>query len=225
MNIGVLDSGVGGLHILHYLQQQLPEHTYTFVADSAHFPYSEKPIKIVQDSITKLVSELIQQGNTIIVVACNTATVMAIQHLRERFPETLFVGTVPPIKQAHDHLPLGAEVLVLSTHNTAHSSYLAQLIASHNNRVNFTVVGTTQLVESVESGDTDAAVAELQRIKTLYAQTSFAGIVVGCTHFSALTNEIKEVFGNRVTLFEPQEGIKKRVEALVTTSTTVETPQ
>src|SRR2546428_9788024 len=96
--VGVFDSGVGGLSIWRAMRRLLPQESLVFFADSGHVPYGEKSTAELRDLTTRITRFLLAQDCKLIVVACNTATVHALGHLRQRFPDVPFVGVVPVVK-------------------------------------------------------------------------------------------------------------------------------
>ena len=128
--IGVFDSGIGGLSILRGLRHTLPQEDFIYVADTGHAPYGERDEEFVQARAAHIAQDLIeQQGIKLLVVACNTATAVAIQALRARWPQCPIVGVEPALKPAaassHTH-----RVGVLATRGTLASEKFAQLQAS-----------------------------------------------------------------------------------------------
>ena len=97
--IGIFDSGIGGLSIYSALKQLMPRVSCFYFADHRHFPYGEKTKNQIIDYTVQISDFLVKQGSELIVVACNTATITSIQHLRKSF-QVPFVGTVPAIKPA-----------------------------------------------------------------------------------------------------------------------------
>ena len=101
--IGVFDSGLGGLSVLKELRKLLPNEDYIYYADSINVPYGEKSDEELLDLTSKIVDYLLEKDCKLIVIACNTATTSCMKRLRELYPDTIFVGTVPAIKVAYDH--------------------------------------------------------------------------------------------------------------------------
>ena len=116
--IGVFDSGVGGLSIWRAIRKLLPQESLIFLADSGHVPYGEKSTAELKDLTSRITRFLLERDSKMIVVACNTATVHAIAHLREAFPEVPFVGVVPVVKTLSRHTRTGT-IAVLSTPATS----------------------------------------------------------------------------------------------------------
>ena len=101
--IGLFDSGLGGLSILKELVKELPNEDYLFYEDSINNPYGSKTEEELLEITSKIVDYLLESGCKIIVIACNTATTSCMKKLREKYPNTIFVGTVPAIKVAYDN--------------------------------------------------------------------------------------------------------------------------
>ncbi len=215
MNIGLIDSGIGGLSILRALENKLPQNQYVYLADSANFPYSEKSSQDLQKAATQHVEELIDKHNCeIIVLACNTLSVVALAYLRSQFPAVPFVGTVPPVKAASEELEPGNTILVLATKRTAESSYLAELITPYKEKQNFLVVGTTDLVIAIEAEDNVQINNVLNSINNNLKNHKVDGIVLGCTHFPLVERQIQEAFGEKIKVFSPTTGVVKQVARL-----------
>ncbi len=222
MNIGVLDSGVGGFSILATLEKQFPEHTFVYLSDHKNFPYSEKSISQLQTIGAENAEILSAQGCNPIVLACNTLTVTALAHLRVTFPSTSFIGTVPAVKPAAETLTPGSHIVVLATKNTAESEYLQALIEAWKSTHNWTLVGTTKLVEAIENWNEQAIIAELTEILLpIHRQHPIDGIVLGCTHFPFVEKYILQVLqtdeteAKDIRFFEPSIGIAKQLARAV----------
>src|SRR6266536_1681994 len=125
--IGFLDSGVGGLSLLAAARRLLPNERYLALADGRYFPYGEADSAGICGRAERLSAFLLERNVKLIVVACNTASVHALAHLREAFPEVPFVGVVPVVKTLASRTRTGT-MAILSTPGTAESPYLAALL-------------------------------------------------------------------------------------------------
>ena len=96
--IGVFDSGLGGLSVLKELRKTLPNEDFLYYEDSIHVPYGEKSDEELLTITSHIVDYLLENDCKIIVIACNTATTSCMKALREKYPDVIFVGTVPAIK-------------------------------------------------------------------------------------------------------------------------------
>ena len=101
--IGVFDSGLGGLSVLKEMMRVLPNEDFLFYEDSLNNPYGVKDEEELLEITSKIVDYLLDHDCKIIVIACNTATTCCMKALREKYPDTIFVGTVPAIKVAYDN--------------------------------------------------------------------------------------------------------------------------
>ena len=133
--IGVFDSGLGGLSILKELRKLLPNEDYLFYEDSINNPYGTKNEDELFLISSKIVDYLLDNNCKIIVIACNTATTSCMKRLREAYPDTIFVGTVPAIKVAYDNNY--KNTIILSTPYTTKSkrveaSFTSKLLATVN---------------------------------------------------------------------------------------------
>ena len=126
--IGVYDSGFGGLSVWRELYRALPEESIVYLGDGKNCPYGSLSAEKIRDFATKSVEELLAKGCKMIVVACNTATAAAIDHLRAAFPEVPFVGLEPAVKPAA--LSGGhPNVVVMATPMTLREQKFQRLIA------------------------------------------------------------------------------------------------
>ena len=128
MKIGIFDSGIGGLSVLHQAMITLPEADYIFYADVDNVPYGEKTRDEVRKLVDHAVGFLVEKGCQAVVLACNTATSAAISYLRDKYKLTI-IGIEPAVKPAVEHtLNCGKRVMVVSTPVTAKGEKLKKLI-------------------------------------------------------------------------------------------------
>ncbi len=213
--IGVFDTGVGGLTILHELLRELPDERFVYFGDTGNCPYGVRPEREIQDLSIAAARLLIDHGVKIIVVACNTASVSALKELREAF--TLpFVGVVPAVKPAAERTRVG-RVGVASTEASARGDYLKRLIAEHANGVEVLAVGCPRLVTMVEAGQLEGPAAEAV-VREYIAPLLDAGIdelVLGCTHFPALRSVFERVAGPDVELIDSGAAIARQARRVL----------
>src|SRR5579871_2075396 len=151
--VGVFDSGVGGITILREILALAPAERCVYVADSRAAPYGEKPPEFIIERCDRIVDFLLGQGAKIIVVACNTASVVGLAHLRERY-RVPFVGTVPAVKPAAA-LTRSGTIGVLTTPTTGQSEPLAHLIEEFAEGVTVITEVCPELVPLIERGVLD----------------------------------------------------------------------
>ena len=209
--IGVFDSGVGGLSVLREIHALLPQENLLYVADSAHVPYGDKPAGFVEARSLAITRFLLQRGAKAIVVACNTATTVAIAALRTRFTVPV-VGMEPAVKPAAIESRSG-RVGVLATRGTLASDKFASLLARFSVGVDVQVQPCPGLVERVERG----ALADDQTralVESYVAPLVHGGvdtIVLGCTHYPFLRTLIAEAAGPTVSVIDPSPAVAREL--------------
>jgi len=209
--VGLFDSGVGGLTILREVRQQLPLERCLYFADSRECPYGTKPVPEIQRRCETVVDFLLDRGAKTIVVACNTASVAALAHLRSHY-QMPFVGIVPGVKPAARLTRVG-KIGVLATPTTAESEPLAQLIEQFAYGVTVMTQVCPGLVPLVEQGKTTGA--EVQELLDGYLDalldTGVDVIVLGCTHYPFLREQIQRRCGPGVTLVDPSDAVARQL--------------
>lgn len=216
MRIGFIDSGVGGLSILSAVRSSVAA-DYIYVMDNRYLPYGDKTESFIQARLTQLSAMLIERQVDLIVIACNTATTQAVASLRRQF-SVPFVGTVPAIKPAAAFSPSG--FAVLATPATCKSLYLQGLIEQFAPSIPVQKVGSSELVLLAEqkvwySANVKDAVKQVIEQSCL-ADTTPLYIVLGCTHFPFLAEEIKSCLPGAM-LLDTADAIARRVEQVVVT--------
>lgn len=207
--IGILDSGVGGLSVWKELVNILPEENYIYVADSGFCPYGPRPKEEIIDRTSKISSFLINKGAKLIVVACNTATAGAIDYLRQNF-DCPFIGMEPALKPAALNSKTGV-VGVLATKGTFKGElYLRTL---HKFATDATVIEQVGngLVEIVESGEIESKEARelLNKYINPMLEKNADHLVLGCTHYPFLIEQIREIVGKRMEIINPAPAVAK----------------
>jgi glutamate racemase len=196
--IGVFDSGVGGLTVLHEIRHQMPAEALIYVADLGHFPYGPRSQSQVRGLALDIIAMLAAMDTKLVVIACNTATAAALHIARERF-DIPVVGVIAPGAQAAAAATRNGRVAVLSTEGTRASGEYVHAIKEANPGIAVLSEVAADLVEIVEDGDADTARADaalgpvLHRIFDWRADT----LVLGCTHYPLLRPALRRLVGNR----------------------------
>ena len=189
--IGVFDSGIGGLSVLEELEKVLPNEDFYYYGDSINNPYGEKSDQELLEITSHIVDVLKEKGAKLIVIACNTATTRVMKKLREKYPETIFVGTVPAIKVACDHD--SKNTLVMATEATTHSLRTAELIRDNKRKdQDIYLVSCLGLANAIETKNEEKIRNILQETFLPYKDKNIDTIVLGCTHYPFIKKEILE---------------------------------
>jgi len=212
-----MDSGVGGRSIVAEIHNRCPNLAIHYLDDDEGRPYGDKePDWLIARIVERALQARRQQPFSMIVIACNTASTLALPALREVF-DIPVVGVVPAIKPAAQ-LSRTRHIGLLATPGTVNRPYTDQLIVEHAAHCQVTRLGTTELVElaehklageSVDMGRLEKAVAPLladERIDT---------IVLGCTHFPLLKEELTALSSRPVQWVDSGHAVARRVETLL----------
>ncbi len=209
--IGVFDSGLGGLSVLAAIADALPCANLTYLADSAHVPYGNKDDSFIRQRVLSIGHYLAEQGCTLIVVACNTATAAAVAALRDALPGIPVVGIEPGVKPAAAASQT-KRIAVLTTSATARSERLAQLIARHAGAVQVEILPCPDWATRVETLQlNDPGFAEAARAHL--APTLAAGadqIVLGCTHYAFLASVLQPIVTGRAVLVDVADAVARQ---------------
>ena len=207
--IGVFDSGLGGLSVLKELLRLLPKEDYIYYADSINVPYGEKSDEELLELTSRIVDYLIDNDCRLIVIACNTATTSCMKKLREKYPNTIFVGTVPAIKVAYDNNY--KNTVILATPYTTKSRRVQELIHDYKrDNQNFYLVSGGDLASLIEANDNKKINEVLEGILGKY-RNRVDSVVLGCTHYSLIKEEINKVLPG-VVLLDGCKGISEEVK-------------
>ena len=196
--IGVFDSGLGGLSVLKEMMRVLPNEDFLFYEDSLNNPYGVKDEEELLEITSKIVDYLLNHDCKIIVIACNTATTCCMKALREKYPNTIFVGTVPAIKVAYDNNY--KNTIILSTPYTTKSKRVEELLNDYTREDQIiTNISGENLANLIELDKHDEIMKLLHRLLDDYSDKADS-LVLGCTHYSLIKKEINEVLPNTVLL-------------------------
>ncbi len=210
--IGMFDSGIGGLSILNVMKDVLPNEDYIYYADSINCPYGNKNIDELISITSNIVDYLIEQDVKIIVIACNTATTKCMKILKEKYPDMLFVGTVPAIKVASDNNY--KNTLVMATPGTISSERTMELVRDNKKEdQNIYLVSCDGLAEAIENKDDVAIDTILNNIYLEYKDKNIDSIVLGCTHYPFVKDKILKYFD--VDLLDGSIGVSRQVQRLL----------
>lgn len=220
----MFDSGIGGLTVLREARVLMPDRRFVYVADDAAFPYGAWEEPALKDHILKLFGELLARFKPeISVIACNTASTLVIDALRDAFPEQPFVGTVPAIKPAAERTRSGL-VSVLATPGTVKRQYTRDLIRQWAAKCHVRLVGSTELASLAEiymrEGfvDEEAVKAEIAPCFIEQDGRRTDIVVLACTHYPFLVNRMRKTAPWPVDWLDPAEAIARRALSLLDAS-------
>jgi glutamate racemase len=214
----VFDSGIGGTTVLEHIQQSLPHAQYSYFMDNALLPYGAQSQQTIINRLSALIYFIKQHALNVdlIVIACNTASTSALSAVRQ-ITTIPIVGVVPAIKPAAQ-ITKSKHIALLATPATVSSSYTDTLINEHATNSQVSLYSSVALVALAEqffftqSLDSNKLHSELARLNI---DSSVDVLVLGCTHFPILAEQISQYFHGKVTLLDSGAAIAKRVSYLL----------
>jgi glutamate racemase len=211
MRIGVFDSGVGGLSVLWALHAQLPAAELIYVADSAHAPYGERGDAWIRDRAMCLTRHLIDQGAQAVVVACNTATAVAIGELRHHFGTLPITGVEPGLKPALS-VTRNGRIGVMATEATLRSAKFQSLLAAHAGAAHVHLQACHGLAAAIESGGLgNAQLRELvERHCAPLRAAAVDTVALGCTHYVFARELIQQALGPQVQIVDTADAVARQ---------------
>jgi glutamate racemase len=211
------DSGAGGLPYLALARTRLPGERFVYLADRDNYPFGEKEAEELRGVVLQTVGLAVERfAPKMVVLACNTASVVALEALRLRFPIP-FVGVVPAVKPAARLRP--GRIVVAATRQTVTGPYLSKLIEDFAGGLDVVRLPVSGLVDFAEYEYFSATPEQkLRRVRAelgSIAGPETAGVVLGCTHFLLLEEEFRAVLPPGTALIDSREGVVNRIAALL----------
>ena len=206
--VGVFDSGIGGLSILQALRAELPQCRFVYIADSGHAPYGERSDAHVMARSRAIMAELLSRQVQALVMACNTATAVAIEQLRADYPDLPIIGVEPALKPALA-LSQTRRIGVMATRGTLARGKFKALLAALAGQAEFVLQPCDGLADAIERSAGSDDTSEIETLCAQYTQAmgSFGThigqidtLVLGCTHYPFAAEQLRKLLGAQVQL-------------------------
>lgn len=217
--IGVFDSGVGGLTVYRALHERLPNEHFVYLGDTARVPYGTKSLSTVERYAIENAKFLEGHGIKLLVVACNTASALALPAIRAAVSVPV-VGVIGPGARAAAKTANGKKIAVIATEATIQSGAYANAIAKADSSVTVIERACPLFVALAEEGWAESDVARLVAEQYLndLKREELGALVLGCTHYPILRNLIRYLVGNEVPLIDSGEATASEVQSLLESS-------
>ncbi|HZI61711.1 MAG TPA: glutamate racemase [Pyrinomonadaceae bacterium] len=214
--IGIFDSGVGGLTVYRALHERLPNERFVYLGDTARVPYGTKSLATVERYAVENSRFLQAHGIKLLVVACNTASALALPAIR-RAVKVPVMGVIEPGSRAAVEIADGGKIGVIATEATVQSHAYAEAIAAMGSDAEVIERACPLFVSLAEEGWANSEVARIVAHDYLSAfkETSIAALVLGCTHYPILRDIISEAVGSNVNLIDSGAATARDVETLL----------
>lgn len=212
MKIGVFDSGIGGLSVAHAIEEAFPLAEVVFVTDPEHFPYATKSPEEIWQGIVPIFQDLVSQKCEVIVVACNTVSTTLIGRLREQFPDMPLVALEPMVKPAVQ-LSVSKIICVCATPTTLASQRYATLKEQYAANAQVIEPDCSDWSKLIEENTINEAKLR-QTIEPVLAAGADV-IVLGCTHYHWIEQEIRDLVGGKAEILQPEQAVISQLKRLV----------
>ncbi len=216
--IGVFDSGVGGLSVLPAIRRALPSVPLHYLADSAYAPYGERHDGEILERSQRLTAHLRARGTRVIVVACNTATAVAIDALRQVHADTRFVGVEPGVRPALALSPR-RRIAVMATEATLRSARFEALLAREAGHAWVHRQACRGLAAAIErhAPDDPALIALTEHHAREVREADVDAVALGCTHYPFVRDTIARVLGDGVAIIDTATAVAAQTVRLWST--------
>lgn len=214
--IGILDSGLGGLSVLNEVRAYLPEESIIYVGDSAFCPYGNKAAEIIVSRTRAIAEWLIEKEIKLLVIACNSATIAAVEALRSEFLIPI-VGMEPGVKPGCSVTQSGVVGILATEASLAGEKFLRLLDDHANGRIKVITQPCPRFVECVEAGELKGSVAELAVREAIEPILSAGAdtLVLGCTHYPFLKPIIQQIAGDGIRIIDTGPAVAKQVAKIM----------
>lgn len=197
-NIGIFDSGIGGVTVLREIIKILPNENYIYYSDSKNNPYGDKKKEEIIERCEEIFRFLLERNCKAIVIACNTASAVASSYLREKNKNIPIIAIEPAYKMVYDY-SYDKETLVMATKGTIESEKFNLLYHKYDNHKT-TLLECIGLADVIEEGNEEKIKNYLEKNIGQY-KGKVENVVLGCTHYPLIEKEIGQVLGGNVKFF------------------------
>lgn len=213
--IGVFDSGIGGLSVLAQIVKLLPREEYVYYADMEHVPYGLKTNEQIKEYVKKAVDFLASRNVKVIVIACNTATSIAIEDLRKDYKIPI-IGIEPAAKPAVENRH-SKKVLLMATPVTVREEKLKKLLKKIDTEHSVDLIAMPGLVQFAEKQDFTSKEVENYIKEELkgYNLSEYSELVLGCTHFPFFKEMLLKLFPKEVQIIDGSIGVANRLKSVL----------
>lgn len=211
--IGILDSGVGGLSVLREIRALLPEQTIHYIGDTAWCPYGTKSFEEIIGRTSRLTDELTALGAEMIVIACNSATIAAIESLRTQYPIP-FIGMEPGVKPAAAATKTNI-IGVLATEISLRGEKFHRLVSTHARNLRVITRPCPKFVDLVEAGILDGPEVEaaIDEYAVPLVEAGADVLILGCSHYPFLKASLQARLPSGITFIDTGDAIARRVQS------------
>ncbi len=204
MNIGVFDSGLGGLTILKKIVNRLPQYNYIYLGDNARVPYGSRSVELIYQFTKRAVEFLLKKNCAVIIIACNTSTSVALsriqqQYLPKNYPDRRVLGVIRPVVEVVSEKNL-SRVGVIGTYATVESGSFVRELKKLNPLAYVLQKATPLLVPIIEEGEVkwEGLKLILDKYLAVFKKSKLQALLLGCTHYELIEEVIKKQLNKNI---------------------------
>ena len=213
--IGIFDSGTGGLTVANAICKLLPNEDIVYFGDIAHLPFGDKSSEAIKGYSRDITDFLLKKKCKAIVIACNTASAVAYNYLREKHPNVLIFNVIDPIVDAVALSSAIKKVGVIGTNVTVESKIYETKLLEKKPSLIVHSKATRSLVPIIEEGlhhKKHLLFALLDNYLGVPPMNEIDGLILGCTHYPIIKSEIQHYFGNQIEIFDAPSIVAKELQ-------------
>ncbi len=207
--IGIFDSGIGGLTVVRALKKKKPDVSFVYLGDTARSPYGTKSPETVRRYSEEAIAFLVEKGAKAVIVACNTASSLAADHLRGKFPDLPIFEVVSPAVQAALEATTKGKIGVIGTRATIASGVYEKRLKSNNPSIIVVSNPAPLLVSLVEEGwiNTPETASIASKYLEPLRKRKVDTLILGCTHYPVIKPVLAEIMGDGVRLIDSADAV------------------
>jgi glutamate racemase len=217
MKIGIFDSGLGGLHIAKSIQQHMPEYDYIYLGDTLHVPYGRRSVDTIYELTRKAIDYLFRQDCALIIVACNTASALALRKIQQdylvnSYPDRRVLGVIVPTLE-HTIASGSQKIGLLATEAMAASGIYEEELTKINPKIQLYTQAAPLLVPMLEHDGEAFFEQALQRYLEPLSEKGIDSLILGCTHYCLLKDRMADLLGPTTNIISQDEIIPLKLRA------------
>lgn len=217
MKIGIFDSGLGGLVISREIFKKLPSFDYVYLGDTKHLPYGEKSQDTIYTYTKKGVKFLFEKKCELVIIACNTASALALRKLQQEFlpnhyPNRRILGVIIPTLEEADKYHKGRRMGVIATTATINSHIYKKELLKIDGKAKIFEIPAPNLVTQIENNDLDGARKSLEIYLKSLQNHKVETVILGCTHYPLLKSACKKILGKKIAIISQDEIIPEKLK-------------
>jgi len=216
MKIGIFDSGLGGLIIAKSIFKALPKYDYIYLGDTKHLPYGEKSPELIYKYTKRAVEFLFKQNCQLVIIACNTASALALrklqtQYLPSHYPGRRILGMAIPTLEEADKLHKGRRIGVIATTATIKSHIYKRELTKIDKKAKIFELAAPDLVTLIEQNSLQKAKNRLKLYLEALEKKHIQTLILGCTHYPLLKSTAAKILGKKVSVLGQDDIIPRKL--------------